>query len=88
MDGGAWWATVHRVAKSQTRLSDFTFTFFQGQQTMAYPFSVAKHTTPDIHIQHVICIEMAQRAFARGKLGGSCGDGTYLCHSDMKKKVH
>ena len=25
MDGGAWWATVHRVAKSQTRLSDFTF---------------------------------------------------------------
>ena len=24
MDGGAWWATVHRVAKSQTLLSDFT----------------------------------------------------------------
>ena len=23
MDGGAWQATVHRVAKSQTRLSDF-----------------------------------------------------------------
>ena len=53
---------------------------------MTYPFSVAKHTTPDIHVQHVICIETAQRAFARGKLGGSCGDGTYLCHSDMKKK--
>ena len=27
MDGGAWWDAVHRVAKSQTRLSDFTFTF-------------------------------------------------------------
>ena len=27
MDGGAWWAAVHGVAKSQTRLSDFTFTF-------------------------------------------------------------
>ena len=27
MDGGAWWATVHGVAKSQTRLSDFNFTF-------------------------------------------------------------
>ena len=27
MDGGAWWAAVHEVAKSQTRLSDFTFTF-------------------------------------------------------------
>ena len=27
MDGGAWWATVHWVAKSQTRLRDLTFTF-------------------------------------------------------------
>ena len=27
MDGGAWWAAVHGVAKSQTRLSDITFTF-------------------------------------------------------------
>ena len=27
MDGGAWWAAVHGVAKSQTRLSNFTFTF-------------------------------------------------------------
>ena len=27
MDGGAWWAAVHRVAKTPTRLSDFTFTF-------------------------------------------------------------
>ena len=27
MDGGAWWAAVHGVAKSWIRLSDFTFTF-------------------------------------------------------------
>ena len=27
MDGGAWWAAVHAVAKSRTWLSDFTFTF-------------------------------------------------------------
>ena len=27
MDGGAWWAEVHGVAKSPTGLSDFTFTF-------------------------------------------------------------
>ena len=27
MDRGAWWAAVHRVAKSRTRLSNFTFTF-------------------------------------------------------------
>ena len=27
MDGGAWWAAVHGVTKSRTRLSDFTFAF-------------------------------------------------------------
>ena len=27
MDGGAWWAAVYGVAKSWTRLSDFTFSF-------------------------------------------------------------
>ena len=27
MDGGTWWAEVHEVAKSQTWLSDFNFTF-------------------------------------------------------------
>ena len=27
MDGGAWWAGVHGVAKSRTQLSNFTFTF-------------------------------------------------------------
>ena len=29
MDGGAWWAAVHGVAKSWTRLSDFTFTHWR-----------------------------------------------------------
>ena len=27
MDGGTWWAAVHGVTKSRTRLSDFTFIF-------------------------------------------------------------
>ena len=27
MDGGAWWAAVHGVAKSRKQLNDFTFTF-------------------------------------------------------------
>ena len=27
MDGGAWWAAVHGLAESQTRLSNFPFTF-------------------------------------------------------------
>ena len=28
MDRGAWWAAVHEVTKSQTRLSNFTLTFY------------------------------------------------------------
>ena len=42
MDGGAWWAAVHGVAKSRTRLSDFPFTFhFHGlEKEMATHSSV------------------------------------------------
>ena len=32
MDGGAWWAAVHGVEKSWTRLSNFTFTFMHGRR--------------------------------------------------------
>ena len=32
MDGGAWWAAVHGVAKGWTRLSDFTFTFMHWRR--------------------------------------------------------
>ena len=35
MDGGAWWATVHGVAKSPRRLSDFPFTF-TGMESVHY----------------------------------------------------
>ena len=42
MDGGAWWAAVHGVTKSQTRLSDFTFTlhFHALEKKMATHSSV------------------------------------------------
>ena len=33
MDGGAWWATVHGVAKSWTQLSNLTFTVQTGLWT-------------------------------------------------------
>ena len=33
LDAGVWWATVHGVTNSQTRLSDFTFTFFWSSCT-------------------------------------------------------
>ena len=32
MDGGAWWAAVHGVAKSRTQLSDFTLTFLHWRR--------------------------------------------------------
>ena len=35
MDGGAWWATVHRVTKSPTGLSTFTFHFHALEKEMA-----------------------------------------------------
>ena len=48
MDGGAWWAAVHGVAKSQTRLSDVTFTFhFHAlQKAMATHSSVLAWRIP------------------------------------------
>ena len=49
MDGGAWWAAVHGVAKSQTGLSDVTFTFhFHAlEKEMATYFSVLAWRIPD-----------------------------------------
>ena len=48
MDGGAWWAAVHGVAKSQTGLSNFTFTFhFHAlEKEMATHFSVLAWRIP------------------------------------------
>ena len=48
MDGGAWWAAVHGVAMSRTRLSDFTFTFhFDAlEKEMATHSSLLAWTVP------------------------------------------
>ena len=48
MDGGAWWAAVHGVVKSRTRLSDFTFTFhFHAlEKEMATHFSILAWRIP------------------------------------------
>ena len=37
MDGGAWWAIVHGVAKSWARLSDFTFTCTHTYDILGFP---------------------------------------------------
>ena len=38
MDGGAWWAAAHGVAKSRTQLSEFTFMHWRrkGQPTPVF----------------------------------------------------
>ena len=37
MDGVAWWATVHGVAKGRTQLRDFTFAFSLPQTLSPFP---------------------------------------------------
>ena len=48
MDGGAWWAAVHEVAKSQPGLSNFTFTFhfYALEKEMATQSSVLAWRIP------------------------------------------
>ena len=54
MDGGAWWATVHGIAKSRTLLSDFTFTFKEKKifslTDVVYCFLKACHSTALIQL--------------------------------------
>ena len=57
MDGGAWWATVHGVAKSQTQLSDFFFTFTLSEVSLKEPLNLYYHChcsiIPLLHLSHV-----------------------------------
>ena len=67
VDGRAWWATVHGVAKSQTRLSDFTFTlhFHALEKEMATHSSV-----------------LALRIPGTGELGGLLSMGSHRVGHD------
>ena len=46
MDGRAWWATIRGVAKSRTRLSDFTFHFHALEKEMVTHSSVLAWRIP------------------------------------------
>ena len=63
MDGGAWWAVVHGVAKSRTQLSDFTFTFhFRTlEKEMAAHSSVLAWTNSILSSKLVTCPRIAAR---------------------------
>ena len=51
MDGGAWWATVHGVAKRQTRLNDFTF-FLSLSLSLLGLGTLQVGTGPSVHLLH------------------------------------
>ena len=56
MDGEAWWATVQGVAKSRTRLSDFTFTFILFQ--ILFPFRILQNI-----VQNSLCYTVSLLVF-------------------------
>ena len=63
MDRGAWWATVHGVAKSQTLLGDFTFTFFGlGRKNRQ-----CRRPAP--------CLRLQEEVPSAGSLPRTCPDG-------------
>ena len=70
MDGGAWWAAVHGVAKSQTRPSDFTFTF----HFHALEKEVASH-----------CSVLAWRIPGMGEPGGLPSMGSHRVGHDWSE---
>ena len=67
MDGGAWWAAVHEIAKSRTRLNDFilTFHFHALEKEMATHSSV-----------------LAWRIPGAGELGGLTSMGSHRVRHD------
>ena len=67
MDGGGWWAAVHGVSKSQTRLSKFPFTF----QFHALEKEMATHSSV-----------LAWRIPGTGELGGLLPMGSHRVGHD------
>ena len=54
MDRGAWWATVHGVAKSQTRLSDF-YTFHVP--LLLDSFVIGSLIDSNIFLELLLCVQ-------------------------------
>ena len=57
MDRGTWWATVHRVAKNQTHLSEFHFHFFHFSKYIftCYSLNLSYPLLPQVH-KSVLCL--------------------------------
>ena len=61
MDRGAWWATVHGVAKSRTRLSDFTFFHLHSLKTSDFQSTSDSNGTVDLYIECLFCVRHCVR---------------------------
>ena len=59
MDEGEWWAAVYRVVKSQTQLSDLTFTLSSVAQSCPTLGNPMNHSTPGLPVHHHL-LELAQ----------------------------
>ena len=54
MDRGAWWATVHGVAKSRTRLSDFMFTLRISLSLLQWIFLTQESNWGLLHCRQIL----------------------------------
>ena len=77
MDRGAWWAAVHGVVKSRTRLSDFTFTFHFHplEKEMATHSSVLAWTIPGMEAWWAAVYGVAQSRTRLKRLSSSSSSG-------------
>ena len=85
--GGAWWAAVHGVAKSQTRLSDFAFTFhfYALEKAMAAHSSVPAWGIPGTG-SHRVGHDWSDSA-AAAAYGGKTTPGSGSSQSKEPQKV-
>ena len=79
MDGGAWQATVHGAAKSQRRLSDFTFTF----HFHALEKEMATHSSI-----HAWRIPGTEEPGGLPSMGGTESDTTDATQQQQQQQVH
>ena len=83
MDRGAWWAAVHGVAKSQTLLSDFIFTFhFHAlEKEMATHSSVLAWRIPGTAEPGGLPSMGSHRVRHDGNDLAAAAAAVYICHS-------
>ena len=68
MDGGAWWATVHGVTKSQTQLSDFTSYVLMSKTLHSLCFYDTHPSVDGFLMRSQYCILYRKHELLSGKL--------------------